>query len=76
VDSGDVDVLQDLVQDSDDDDVVDNVDNVSGVAVIDADAVALADTDATWISKYTLAPAGTVDDTRKKSAVWEFYGHL
>jgi hypothetical protein len=75
--SGDVHVPQDLVQDSDDydDDVVDNM---SGVAVIDADAVtdAVADTAAAWISKYTLAPAGTVDDTRKKSAVWEFYGHL
>jgi hypothetical protein len=75
-DSGDAHVPQDLVQDSDDDDDV--VDNVSGVAVIDADAVAdaVADTDAAWISKYTLDPAGTVDDTRKKSTVWEFYGHL
>jgi hypothetical protein len=50
VNSGAVDVLQDLVQYSDDDDdnVVDVVDNVSGVAVIDADAV--ADTNAAWIS--------------------------
>jgi hypothetical protein len=39
-------------------------------------ADAVADTDAAWILKYTLDPAGTVDDTRKKRAVWEFYGHL
>jgi hypothetical protein len=74
VNIGDVVIIQDL-QDSDDD-----VDYVPQYSDNDVDSVpqdnVCIGVEAAWTPTYTIALAGTFHDSRKKSSVWDFFGHF